>query len=97
MFIETSKILFTGHAVKRMFERSINRREVQDVLENGEIVADYPDDQPFPSGLMLGFVDERPIHVVVAVEFETKTSYIVTAYDPDPDLWELDFRNRRSQ
>ena len=87
------KGLFRVHAAKKY--RVIY--SILDELRVVMIVADYPDDQPFSSCLMLGFVDERPIHVVVAVESETKTSYIVTAYDPDPDLWEPDFRNRRSQ
>jgi hypothetical protein len=93
--MECNEILFTGHAVRRMFERSLTSTEVVDVVCSGEIIAEYSDDEPFPSCLMLGFVDGRPLHVVVAMEFLEKTCYIVTAYDPHPDLWESDFRKRR--
>ena len=33
---------------------------------SGEVISEYPDDVPFPSCLILGFVGTRPIHVVTA-------------------------------
>ena len=87
--------LFTGHAVRRMFERAIGQPEVLEVVEFGEVIADYPDDDPFPSFLILGIIRERPLHVVVAVESVSKTCYIVTVYDPDPRIWNVDFKTRR--
>ncbi len=63
----------------------------------GEVIAEYPDGEPFPSFLIPGFVRCRPLHVVMAVERETKNCYIITAYDPDPALWKEDFRSRRSR
>ena len=96
MNVQCDQIFFSRHAITRMFERSISRHEVQEVLQTGETVEDYPNDKPFPSCLMLGFIENRPLHVVVAVEDSTKTCYIITAYDPDPLLWESDFRTRRT-
>ena len=51
-----------------MFERGISVEDVESVLQNGEIIVSYPQDTPHPSCLMLGFVDNRAIHVVVALE-----------------------------
>ena len=79
-----------------MFDRSIRHDEVTEVVRLGEVIADYPDDEPFPSCLMLGLVYGRPLHVVVAIGAESESCYIITAYDPDPDLWEEDFRTRRT-
>jgi len=79
-----------------MFERSLSLEEVEEVLKRGDIVDAYPDDKPFASFLVLGFVNQRPIHVVAAMDSQSQTAYIVTAYDPDPDLWDSDFRTRRS-
>jgi hypothetical protein len=95
-FRKLARVLFSGHALRRMFERSLTHKEVEEVLRHGDIVATYLDDKPFPSFLILGFVDQRPIHVVAAFDSHSQTAYIVTAYDPDPDLWESDFRTRRS-
>ncbi|MEW6529648.1 MAG: DUF4258 domain-containing protein [Thermodesulfobacteriota bacterium] len=66
-----------------------------EVLCGGEVVAEYLDDDPFPSYLLLGFVRGRPLHVVVAVASQSRICYVVTAYDPDPLRWEPDFRTRR--
>jgi hypothetical protein len=59
-------LIFRLHAIQRMFERRISREDVRHVLETGEIVTDYPDDQPYPSRLVLGWCGERPLHVVVS-------------------------------
>ena len=90
-------IWFSGHAVKRMFDRGIQHNEVVEVARCGEVIADYPDDTPYPSRLMLEFVHGRPLHVVVAIEAGSESCYIITAYDPDPDLWEENFRVRKSK
>ncbi|MBM3302668.1 MAG: DUF4258 domain-containing protein, partial [Deltaproteobacteria bacterium] len=88
-------VLFSGHAMRRMFERSIGPSAVTEVIRLGEVIEEYPDDEPFPSRLILGFVQGCPLHVVVAIEADSKTCYVVTAYDPDPDLWQNDFKARR--
>jgi hypothetical protein len=48
-----------------MHERAISTAEVCDVLAAGATIEDYPADQPYPSGLVLGWCRARPIHVVV--------------------------------
>ena len=48
------KITFRAHAVRRMFERVVSTDEVRAVLATGETIADYPDDTPYPSRLVLG-------------------------------------------
>jgi hypothetical protein len=81
-----------------MFARNVAVDDVNATIENGEIIASYPDDSPYPSDLMLG-VDRfnRPLHVVLAYNKETRTAYVVTAYVPDPKLWTEDLKRRREQ
>ena len=93
--MDCSRIIFSGHALRRMFERSIGTNDVLKVLSSGEVIANYSDDQPYPSCLMLGFVARRPIHVVVSTESKTGICHIITAYDPAPELWDKDFKKRR--
>lgn len=83
--MKCERVVFSGHAIQRMFQRSPGRDEVVAVVSSGEIVADYPDDSPYPSRLLLGFVDSRPVHVVVACEAETGMCIVVTAYEPQPE------------
>lgn len=66
-----------------------------EVINKGEFITEYPDDKPLPSFLILGFVDAGPIHVVAAVDQESQTCHIITAYRPDPILWSEDFKLRR--
>jgi hypothetical protein len=79
-----------------MFERSIARDEVLSAVKLGELIDEYPDDEPFPSFLLLARVRERVLHLVVAQDPQSRQCYLVTVYAPNPDLWELDFRTRRT-
>lgn len=78
-----------------MFQRGINPDAVKKVITNGEIIAEYPDDQPFPSVLLLGFYGNQPVHIVVASEPATSHCYVITVYQPDPTLWDETFKIRR--
>jgi hypothetical protein len=89
------ELVFTGHALKQMFARGISPADVQSAVEGGEAIAEYPDDTPHPSRLILGFVSGRPVHVVLATDRRTQAAYVVTAYVPDASLWEPDFRKRK--
>lgn len=42
------RYIFRVHAIKRMFERGIDRDKVIEVLKSGEILESYPKDQPYP-------------------------------------------------
>ncbi len=93
--MDFDQLVFTGHAAKRIFERGILTAEIRQVLTSGEVIADYPNDTPYPSCLMLGWIGSRPLHVVAALDGATRTCYVVTAYVPDPAQWTPDFRLRR--
>ena len=94
--MDCRQVSFSGHAVRRMFERSITRAEVLAAVAMGETIEAYPDDVPFPSILLLARVQQRVLHLVVAQDRESGDCYLVTVYPPDPALWEPDFRMRRS-
>lgn len=87
---------FSGHAVRRMFKRSVGRDEVLEAITKGEVIEAYPQDTPYPSYLLLARSRERVLHVVVARDADRGHCYVVTVYPPDPDLWEPDFRTRRA-
>lgn len=95
--MECSRILFSGHAVRRMFERAISQEDVAHLALDGEVIARYPDDSPFPSYLILAFVEGTALHAVVARDVATGDCHIVTVYVPDPLQWEPNFRTRRQQ
>ncbi len=76
-----------------MFERSVDEDDVRQVLQTGKIIEDYPQDRPYPSRLMLGWIGSRPLHVVAAES--NVATFIITVYEPDPQLWEPGFAKRR--
>lgn len=69
--------------------------EIEHVIDSGEVIEDYPEDEPFPSRLILGTVQNRPLHVVVAEEKDSDITHVVTAYQPDLDQWENGFKRRK--
>ena len=89
------KIVFRIHAIRRMFERRISEEDVHSVLATGETVAEYPEDTPYPSKLVLGYVADKPIHVVVAENASEREHIVITAYEPDPGVWKPGFRRKR--
>ena len=87
-------IRITLHAAKRLEQRGIFLKDVISCIMNGEIIEQYPDDYPFPSCLIFGYsVDNKIIHVVMSDE--GTGSRIITAYFPDPEKWESDYRTRK--
>jgi hypothetical protein len=78
-----------------MFERGIRINAIRSVIESGEVIGDYPDDKPFSSCLIFGLFEDRPIHIVIAIDAVSQKCYIITAYVPDLDIWNPDFRTKR--
>ncbi len=88
-------IIFSGHAISRMFDRELSKDMVVAAILEGEIVSDYPLDQPYPSRLLFGMVENKPIHVVVARDDIDYSCYVITAYIPSLKLWLADFKTRK--
>jgi hypothetical protein len=89
------RVLFLPHAIRQMSrpDRMITTEEIRRIIQTGEIVEDYPEDQRGHSCLLLGSGHGgRPVHVVCA----PKEDYlaVITAYLPDPNRWSEDFRRR---
>jgi len=71
----------------------ITTAEVRRVIEEGEVIEDYPEDVRGHSCLMLGYGDgRRPIHIVCSPKNEYLA--VITAYLPEEDEWSDDFRMR---
>ena len=93
--MECGKITYSGHAIRRMFERGIAESDVSEVISSGEVIAEYPNDTPYPSYLLLGFSGGNPLHVLIGMDDEAGNCYVVTTYIPSLDVWNDDYRTRR--
>ena len=93
---KAEQIAITEHARRRLVERGISVDDIIQCIDTGEIIKQYEDDKPFPSCLILGAaVDEEYIHVVVS--HDSEWIYLITAYHPDPDIWEADFKTKKER
>ena len=94
-------IEYKAHCLKRMIERGISRRDIENCILNGEIIEDYPLDEnniseaSYPSCLILwiDISENNVIHVVVG--FNCRRIIIISAYRPDTEHWEKDYRTRK--
>ena len=91
------KILYSTHALQRMFSRSITQEEIKNCLKNGVVIAEYPNDTPYPSKLLSLSSHQRTIHIVTAYNSEENNHIIITTYVPNPNLWNEDFTSRRKK
>ena len=87
-------IVITKHANTRLKERGIELNDIKRGIDSGEIIKQYEDDKPFPSCLILGKTEkEQYIHIVVSIDGEFL--YIITAYHPNIEEWESNFKTRK--
>lgn len=86
--------IYRQHAIKRMFECGITEIDINEALANGKVIEDYPTDYPLPSCLWLGYIGNRPIHIVFADNHQTGERIIITAYEPNSNQWSSDFTQR---
>lgn len=93
--LKNSNLFWQRHALEKLLERGISRTEVKEVLKAGELIEFYPDDFPLPSCLILGFPNRHPLHVVVAVNKNTKSAFVVTVYRPDTKHFYEDYKTRK--
>ena len=88
--------LVSDHGFNELEDDGILASEVIAGVAAATVVEDYRDRIRGPSVLALQHdADGRTIHVVWAVPAgERRPAILVTAYRPDPDLWDTDFKRR---
>ena len=88
------EVYATEHAAERFRQRGIKMKDVRQAVMGGEIIEQYPEDFPFPSCLVLGkSLENKVLHVVMSDE--GSSSRIITAYYPDDNKWNSDYKIRK--
>ncbi|QMW06608.1 DUF4258 domain-containing protein [Spirosoma foliorum] len=93
--VEKGHIEWRKHTLQRLVERQIRQKDVLNVLSLGEAIRYYYDDRPFPSVLMFGWVEDRPLHVVASYAKADDMVYIITVYEPSLDVFESDYKTKK--
>jgi hypothetical protein len=92
--IESGDILISHHARVRMFERNVSTDDLIAIITSGEIIEEYPDDEPCPSFLLMGLIDATAYHTVIGLCRDHIR--VVTVYIPEEDKW-IEYRKRRNE
>ncbi len=90
------RILFLPHAVRQISrpDRMISPEEIKNVIQTGELIENYPENARGHSCLILGYDEsKRSIHVVCSPKDEYLS--IITAYIPNLQEWDDNFRKRK--
>lgn len=93
-YYQQDKVFMTQHSSERCRQRKIKKRDVRHAVMTGEIIEQYPEDFPFPSCLICGHSENNKIiHVVMSDE--GNGSRIITAYFPDSEKWDSNYKVRK--
>ena len=92
--IKDRRYEYSLHAVDQSILRHILRREIEEAIEGGKIIEDYPEDKYGASCLIYGTtIQGRPLHVQCSYPSRPKIK-IITVYQPDPEEW-INYTKRR--
>ena len=94
--ISQGRIHWHQHAFERLLERGITRAEIVRAIMDGEVVEVYAMDRPYQSCLMLN-VEADPVHVVAAADPDALICHVITAYRPDLQHFEPDWKTRKKE
>jgi len=89
-------LVISEHAYKRMFERDITEDNILDAIKHGELIDEYEYDKPYPSYLILHYIEKnKPIHLLIARDEVAYFCTVVSVYVPDTKIWNSDFRTKK--
>jgi len=95
LYASNGKIRFKKHALIRSVERNITINEIETVLNNCTVISEYFDDKPLTSYLVSGSTEEnRPLHMVIAIDDKEEYISIITVYEPDKNKWDESYTRR---
>lgn len=93
--IHNNRLRITDHADEEALADKLSFDEIFFSVFQGEIIEDYPHDNPYPSCLIYGDTfTGKPVHSVWAYNKENQWTVLITVYQPDPNRW-IDWRTRR--
>ena len=94
--IQTNRIRITDHADEEAEADKLSFDEIYFSVLHGEVIEDYPGDQPYPSCLVYGDTfGGDAVHSVWAYNQDNQWAVLITVYRPDPEKW-INWRERKT-
>ena len=98
--LRRGRVLWVHHAHMRVAQRGLRRAEILESVDTYEVLElrpPAPGSRYLPAALVRAEIRGEVIHVVFALDEEGDNVRVVTAYRPDPALWDRSFRRRKSR
>ena len=93
--VKVGKYIISFTHTEKMRLRKIAAQDMEEAIYKGTIIEPYPDDPRGASCLILGLTNKgRPLHIVCG-RLEDDEILIITAYEPDAEEWEEDWKTRK--
>lgn len=93
--VKMNLVIVSRHGKEEAEADNLKLDEILSSVIQGEIIENYPDDQPYPSCLIYGKSrNHEPIHSVWGYNKDTGYAVLITVYLPDPAKW-INGRTRR--
>jgi hypothetical protein len=95
--VAQGKYLISSHGYDELAADDITVAEAVDGLAAAKVIEDYPDYFKGPSVLVLELdLNSVAFHAVWGIaKGKQEPATLITAYRPDPDLWQTDLMTRR--
>jgi len=92
-----SEVRISDHGYDELSSDNLLAREIVEGVSEAVVIEDYPD---YPKGSCVLALqkdrEQRPIHVVWGIpKGHSSPAVLITAYRPDPEIWEDDYLRRR--
>ena len=96
--VARGEVRISAHGYDELASDDLRVRDVVEGLGSCELVREYPDYGKGPCVLVLVMLDGGiPVHAVWGIpKGKESPAVLVTAYRPDPTVWEDGFRTRRA-
>ena len=94
--VRQGRVLASRHALHELEEDGLELDLILEVVVSGEAIEDYPTDPRGPSCLVCSALDLGLwVHTVWGWDAGTRTAVLITAYRPNPEKWDEDFKKRK--
>ncbi len=95
--IQSGELRISDHGYDELAADGLMARDVVEGIDHAVVVEDYPTYPKGPCVLVLQHdTDNQPVHVLWGIpKGRERPAVLVTAYRPDPELWQDGFLRRR--
>lgn len=95
--VAAKNVIVSSHGYDELAADNIFVQDMLDSVHAAFVVEEYPDFYKGPCLLVLQKDSEnKPVHVVWGIaKGKTAPAVLITAYRPDPDRWEGEFKRRK--